>query len=416
MKTLLQYKKGFVAVFTLFIIVFSLSAFMAVMVGFIIKAQEVSRNDKISKEVFLVAESGIEDALLRIKKGWDLPPSYNLALDDSTAVIEIGEIIGGSRTIQSEATQTGIVKKTQAIFNMGGDLIQFFFGAHVGEGGLMMQNGSSVIGNVVSGGNIMGTSGTFITGSVEIAQNNRIENMQVSGDVKTYSCNNSTIGGILYYVAGGSITDCPNGGLSELPEVLEAIPLPITNDQIDAWKAEAEVGGVYVGDYTFSNNQTKQAGPLKIQGNLIFSNSNTFILTGTIWVTGDIIANNNTLIQLSNAVYGGRSGILISDGIIDLKNNTAIQGSGQEGSYLMVLSTSSANPAIMVRNTSDASIFYAGNGYITLSNNTSLREVSAYGINLDNNASVQYEIGLANSFFVSGPGSGWQLENWQEVE
>ena len=103
-------------------------------------------------------------------------------------------------------------------------------------------------------------------------------------------------------------------------------------------------------------------------------------------------------------------------GVISLGNNAIIRGSGEEGSYLMLLTTSPANPALIVNNNADAGIFYASNGFIEINNDVSLREATAYGLHLNNNAVIQYDIGIANMLFSSGPGSGWGIENWQEIE
>ena len=38
------------------------------------------------------------------------------------------------------------------------------------------------------------------------------------------------------------------------------------------------------------------------------------------------------------------------------------------------------------------------------------------GINLNNNATVIYDSGLANANFVNGPSGGWNVKTWQEVK
>ena len=89
-------------------------------------------------------------------------------------------------------------------------------------------------------------------------------------------------------------------------------------------------------------------------------------------------------------------------------------GSGTEGSYVLVLTTNpsldTASPAMTLSNNSDNSIFYASDGMISVSNNAVLKEVTAFKLYLQNNASVQYESGLADVNFSSGPGGSWVLK------
>jgi len=51
-----------------------------------------------------------------------------------------------------------------------------------------------------------------------------------------------------------------------------------------------------------------------------------------------------------------------------------------------------------------------------MENNAILKEVSAYKIHLKNNAEVVYETGLANVLFSSGPGGGFEIKSWMEIE
>ncbi len=68
----------------------------------------------------------------------------------------------------------------------------------------------------------------------------------------------------------------------------------------------------------------------------------------------------------------------------------------------------------MVDNYASGSFFYSSAGGIVLSNNISAVEITGYKVKLDNNALVQYESGLANLFFSSGPSGGWKVVSWEE--
>jgi len=143
----------------------------------------------------------------------------------------------------------------------------------------------------------------------------------------------------------------------------------------------------------------------------------TLTVTGTIFVTGEIkIQNNFTRVRLDLA-YGSTSGVIISDDLITLQDGTVAEGSGQPGRYLMYLSTSSLTPALIVQNAgTTADIVYTSNGEIRIQDAPNLREIIGYRLHLQNNADITYEVGLASSVFTSGPGGGWVVTSWKEIE
>ena len=59
---------------------------------------------------------------------------------------------------------------------------------------------------------------------------------------------------------------------------------------------------------------------------------------------------------------------------------------------------------------------YASNGTIDVSNNGTAKALTGYNVNLNNNAVITYDSGLANANFVSGPSGSWSIYSWKEVE
>lgn len=409
-------------------IILSLGLIIVLALVFLMKHQQkISINISRSEQAYFAAEAGIEDALLRLRAGLNTPNVYNLVVATSAATVNVSDQIGGSRTITSQGTNNNVFRKLEIVQSLNGETVQFFFGAQIGNGGLTMGQSSTIDGNVFSNGSIVAGGGgnQLITGDVVIAQNgNRIEGINVNdptgtanNDVHVHSCKNSTITGTLYYVFGGSLNNCSaGGGIQVLPTQIDPQPLPISSSQITNWKNTAQTGGVYTGNYTLSETATATLGPLKIEGNLTLNNSSVLTLTGTLWVTGNLNLNNSSIIQLDNAAYGATSGLMVADGIIDLDNSVTVRGTNQTGSYLMLLTTEGlANPAMSVKNSAMAGVFYASNGFIDISNNVSLREVTGYGLTLGNSVVVQYDVGMANMFFSSGPSGGYKIENWREI-
>jgi hypothetical protein len=45
-----------------------------------------------------------------------------------------------------------------------------------------------------------------------------------------------------------------------------------------------------------------------------------------------------------------------------------------------------------------------------------IREATGYKLYLDNNAEIEYEVGLEDTTFSSGPSGGWDVVSWEEIE
>lgn len=382
-----------------------------------------ARNKIKSIQSYYAAEAGIEDSLLRIKDEMRLSSPNTLIIGDSSTSMEISEeLIGNAWDITCQGDTDNRIRKLTVTYSKVTGEVSFYYGAQAGEGGVVMGNNAQVIGNLFSNGSILpsGGGGGEVTDTVVVSLNgNKIEQTDVGGDAYAYSCENSDITGTLYYVTGGTITNCDYGSLVELTNEIEAEDLPIPPEQITDWKDEAAAGGTFSGDYILDGGETVSLGPIKIIGNMIIDNNSFLIVTGMIYVTGNITIENGSTARLDDG-FGLLSGLIISDGKITIRNNGIIQGSGEEGSFLMLLSTNNSvdptSPAIDVGNNAQGAIFYTSNGLIRLRNNIDIREATGYKLILDNNAIVRYEAGLENIDFTSGPGGGWRIQNWQETE
>jgi hypothetical protein len=228
------------------------------------------------------------------------------------------------------------------------------------------------------------------------------------GDAYSNTVNNSTIRGTNYCKVGTGNNKSCNTSLSDPIEV----SMPISDANIQDWKDVASDGGTYSGNYVLDST-IGNLGPKKITGNLSIKNNANMTVTGTIWVQGDLDVSNNATVSLASG-YGSSEGVIIVDGTVYLGNNANFTGSGTSGSYVMVLSTSNSTSAITVGNNAGAVILYASNGTINVSNNAGAKSITGYSINLNNNAVITYDSGLANSNFSSGPGGSWNVSSWKE--
>ncbi|MFA6257666.1 MAG: hypothetical protein WC671_01495 [Candidatus Paceibacterota bacterium] len=376
-------------------------------------------NDLIkSRQSLFLSESSMEDAYFRLKTAKTIGSSETIALGGNSATSTITDSGYNEKTISSLGDVNSRQRKNKLILNTGAG-VSFSYGIQSGIGGFVIGN-AIVHGNVYSNGTIAGSNGATITGSAFSAgPSGSINNVDIgqdgAGDARANTVSNSTIAGNLYCQTGMS-----NGGKScdtgePNPSIID---MPITQSMIDKWKADAELGEpAIVGNLTISSPRT--LGPQKITGDLDINANLT--ITGTIYVMGNITTSNGAQISLSSS-YGSTGGIIVSDGRVVLSNNVEFFGSGSEGSYILLTTTSicpigcSGLNAIEILNNVGAILVNAQNGTAHLNNNVELNEVVGNKIIVDNGAEIRYLSGLANSNFSSGPSGGWNIKSWEEVQ
>jgi len=419
--------KGYIALISVLIIS---AVMLLITIGvsyFGISQSKMTIQKNQTLESYYLAQACAEEASMKLKEDLEYQGNETININGNSCTILPVEGSGNeNRVVKTSSNAYNQIRKIQIVYKISTEQVSFHYGAQVGDGGMSMGNNSRVKGNIYSNGSVIPAKGGnkgFIDDSIIVAINgNRIEGLQVGKDAKVHTCKDSQITGTLTYVSGGSVQNCTVGGTTiTQPNEIPVKDFPIPQSQIDKWKSEAEGGGVISGDYTISGKITQNLGPKKITGNLLVDNNATLNMLGTIWVVGNLRIDNGAMIKLDSNSYGSNSGVIVVDGKIKVRPNTYLRGSGQEGSYLMLLSTNpevsdTANPAIDVDNNSDAAIFYANQGLIVLKNKINAREVTGYKIFLANNAEILYEAGLEEATFSSGPGGSWEVVSWKEIE
>lgn len=236
------------------------------------------------------------------------------------------------------------------------------------------------------------------------------------GSAQAHTVNYTTAPGLIYCQTGtGNNQSCT----PQADPVYQAMPISEAN--ITQWKADADDGGIYSGTYNTPSYGTSTLGPRKITGNLNVGGSHTLYVTGTLWVEGNITVSGAAKIVLSPS-YGNTSGIIVSDGWLDLQGSGQLNGNGQSGSYILFVTTSNCDSAFCVHNAIDISgaagsvVLNAQNGTISFTGSASAKEATAYKMKLVGATTVNYESGLANINFTSGPSGSWSVQNWKEIE
>ncbi len=406
--------KGFVVFYTTLLVLAITLALAGSIYMFTFSIQKIVKNMEFSAQAYYASESGLEDAVYRVKNFLSYPASYVLQVGPSSQTSVAITPIGSSRVIESEGQQENRVRKTQAILTVSSENVSFFYGVQVGNQGLSLGNGSQVVGNVFSNGDIEGGGKTqsTITGTAQVAGNHGIKDITVQGDAYADHLSNCAIGGTLFYVS--SISSCTYSSKQVLGQQILPQGFPVTQEQINTWKAAAEAGGILSG-YSLGNSASGSLGPKKINGNITLGNGATLTLTGTVWVTSTINFGNTDTIKLDPS-YETASGVLILDGAANIGNGAVFKGSGKPGSDLIVISLYGPGTAFDLGNTAIADIFYAPNGIIEIGNGLNVKEVTANGLRVGNLATITYQFGLANMSFVNGPGGSFKVSSWKEIE
>jgi len=407
--------RGYVLVLALvFLGIFFTTA--AAYLGSVTSSTRSARYDIASAQAFAIAEAGADEAIYQLNQNGNYAGETNTALGNGVYTILVSNVSVNTKRLTvtgsvPNAANPVAIKTVTMLANINTTTISFRYGAQVGARGISMGNSSQIQGNLFSNGSVSG--GGTITGDATVASGTpatSLSGITVQGTARAHSLSSCTVGADAYYQ---TISSCTVAGI-KYPGSVDTLPqaMPISDAQITAWETIAAAGGVISGNYTVSGNQT--LGPKKINGNLTING--TLTLSGVVWVSGNISFSNNSALTVS-PVTGNEGAILIADvpgseatiGTIELQNNVSVSGNGGSGSYPMLLSTNSGPSAIDLSNNTASVILYASRGTVEVSNNAGANQITAYGLNLNNNATITYVNGLQNQSFSNGPGGSWAV-------
>lgn len=382
------------------------------------------KGNSYSKQALLASNSGIEEALYRLRTGKNLPNSVTLTIGSSTATVSTLVTPQGKK-ITVEGLRNVYHRKFTASVSYGSG-VSFHYGVQSGQGGFVLQNSSNVVGNVYSNGTVTG-SGNYVYGDVVSAgASGTIDGVHATGTAYAHTIKNSTIDKDAYYT---TLTNTTVNGVKHANSADQSpAPMPISDELIAEWEAWADdnVATCTNGSYEITESMT--VGPLKVPCDLMIKgNGITVLLNGPIWVAGNVTTQNGPIIKVhpdlqvqSVAIIADNPANPSGSGIATIGQNTQFQSSGTSGSYVFMVSqntsaeTGGSLNAIDIGQSAGALVAYAGHGKITLGQSVNIKEVTAYKIVLINTASVKYDSGLPSVLFQSGPGGGYDLTDWFE--
>ncbi len=412
---------------TIFFLAISVTIVLGVVTPVVNQIESV-RAVRHSTQGLYAGEGVAQDVLYRLIKNMPVDAVETIAYGGTIATATTTSVFDGKQVVSS-GNKDGYVRKNSAHLSTESG-VAFNYGAQSGDGGIVLENSSSVRGNIFSNGPVKGAGSNLIRGDVVSAgPSGLVERIHATSSVYAHTIQNATVDKDAYYTTISNTTVLGTLHPGSTDQVASA--MPITDAQIEAWKTEAATGGSVVcnsGVYDVSGSVT--LGPKKIPCDLKIDGSDNVTLTGNLWVEGNVEISNTATVRVDPSL-GEKSVAVIADkpsestiyGRIVLKNSTAFYGSGDPRSFILFISGNRSAEqgggvfAIEVQNSATGKLLlYASHGMIVLKNSVSIKEVTGYKLKLQNSAEVIYESGLANLLFTSGPAGGYTYDSWKEVE
>jgi len=168
--------RGFALIMALLVVIGLVLVVAFSMTAVVLTERKIDKNLINSTQSYYSAESGIEDAILRVIKN-DYDSTNDFTLDGADIEQDITQV-DGDIVIQSASSYFDNERKLEISLYVTADDISFYYGVQVGAGGLAMGNNSSIIGNLYSNGLVTG-SGTITGDTVVVTE---IDGLSIEGN------------------------------------------------------------------------------------------------------------------------------------------------------------------------------------------------------------------------------------------
>jgi Tfp pilus assembly protein PilX len=167
----------------LIVVLFFVFISLTLLVGIVtpvVREFRISSANLESKQAYFLSESGVEDALYRVKNNKQIGSSETLVLGTSSATTAITNLSGGQKDITTVGTDDSHQRKVDLVLSTASG-VSFNYGVQVGQGGIDLSGSGTVTGNVYSNGPITGDSSAIITGSAISANSPSLSADQSNG-------------------------------------------------------------------------------------------------------------------------------------------------------------------------------------------------------------------------------------------
>lgn len=418
-------------VITLFLLAGSL-AIVATLMALVRSQLVVTTELTLSKETFIFTEGALEDVVYRHKNALTVAATETLSEGAITVVTTTTNTADG-KIVLAIGNEDGRIRKIRSEL-IEGDGASFSFGVQTDNGGIILENNSSIDGNIYSNGPILGSGLNLVKGSaVSAGPSGFISDIHATGSAYAHSIVTSRIDADAFYTSIDIGTIVGGTKYPGYPD-LATSSLPIPDSLIDTWEVYAKNSAVMTAECiaaggTLVIDSDITLGPAKIPCDVSFEKFPDVTLAGVLWIVGDVTFTQGPKFTIHPAI-GNKSVPIIVDNPSDrltssrivMSNSGEWIGNGNH-SYIMLLSRNESaeqggtEKAITLENSNGGALLvYAGHGEINLQNNTDLTEITAYRVRLQNNTEVVYDTGLASAVFMAGPGGSYVIQTWEEIE
>lgn len=347
-----------------------------------------------------LAEAGMDHAIGQINNPAFNPPSYpyEATLNFGQGVIQYKIESTG---LQRKITSSGFIQNSTNPRAKRTVKASTTFSNSVGPG---FQYAVQTDGGIFGIGVNMATNSQIVG-----AFSGQVGNVYTNGSICCASSSGAAITGSAYAV--GTIS-APYPTIGNPPAHPGSPSLPLPDIDPNPFIAGATQETICSPTCTISSSTT--IGAKKYTGNLTISGG-TVTITGPIYVTGSFTMSGNAQMRISDSMTEGTA--MVVGGVVTLDQNTSISPSYISYPYkdLMILKTGN-DPGfftygVVINSTNAKAVFYAKNATVNIgSAGTGVRQVTAFGIVLYNNAVLAYENGLASETFTSGTGGSWKIK------
>ena len=165
------------------VVIFFVFISLTILVGIItptVREFKIAGTTFNSKNAYFLAESGVEDALYRIRNNRQISASETLVLGTSTTTTTITDISSSQKQIVSLGDMGSNQRKIDTIISTSAG-VSFNYGVLVGQGGIDLNGSGTVNGNVYANGPITGDSSAIITGTAISANSPAVSTDQTNG-------------------------------------------------------------------------------------------------------------------------------------------------------------------------------------------------------------------------------------------
>ncbi len=161
-------QSGFVM---LLAVIFFVSISAAVGIGLVAPVVKEYRNTGdavLSKKSYFLAESGVEDAVYRIKHNKQIDSSETITTTDGQATTSIAAVGSNQKQVVALGDSDEKNRRVTATLSTGAGVV-FKYGTQGGEAGVEFKNNAGLYGSLYTNGSIIGANNAFITGDVFVA-------------------------------------------------------------------------------------------------------------------------------------------------------------------------------------------------------------------------------------------------------